>query len=58
MKLIQYLTQEVKVQLHSNIHNITLLETKVHVILRRCVVLTWMHDNKESREHVTLWNNT
>ena len=31
--------------------------TKVHVILRRFVVLTWMHYNRELMQHVILWNN-
>jgi hypothetical protein len=32
---------------HYNLPNITHVATKVHVILRRYVVLTWMHDNRE-----------
>ena len=32
--------------------------TKVHVILGRYVVLTWMHDKRELVHHVTLWNET
>jgi tRNA(Arg) A34 adenosine deaminase TadA len=34
------------------------VETKVHVILRRYIVLAWIHDTRESVQHVTLWNNT
>ena len=30
---------------------------KVHVISRRCVVLTWMRANRKQMWHVTLWNN-
>ena len=44
--------------IHSNLPNIMLGETDVHVILRRFVVLTWMRDNKGSMLHVTLRNNT
>ena len=29
--------------------------TKVHVILRRSRMLTWVHDNNEIVQHVTLW---
>ena len=32
---------------HSNL-NIILVATKVHMILRRFVVLTWMHDMKKN----------
>ena len=32
--------------------------TKVHVILRSYVVLTWMRDCRELVHHATLWNNT
>ena len=32
----------------SNLPNIMHAATKVHVILKRCVVLTWKHNNKES----------
>jgi hypothetical protein len=32
--------------------------TKVHVMLRRYVVFTWMHNNRGLVQHVTLWNNT
>ena len=32
---------------HSNLPNIMLVATKVHIILRKYVVLTWMCDNKE-----------
>ena len=34
------------------------MATKVHVILRSFVVLTWMHDTSELVLHVTLWNMT
>ena len=34
-------------ELHSNLTNIMLVETKGRVILRRYVVLTWMRVNKE-----------
>lgn len=33
--------------IHSNLPNVTSVTTKVHVILRRYVVLAWMCDNKE-----------
>ena len=42
--------------LHSNLHNITLVASKVHVILRSFVVLTWMSDEEELLLHVTLCN--
>ena len=42
----------------SNLSNVMHVATKVHVILRRFAVLTWMHDNRELVKHVTLWNNT
>ena len=32
------------------------MATKVHVILHRFVVLTWMHDTIELVQHLTLWN--
>ena len=32
---------------HSNLSNIMPMATKVHMILRRYVVLTWMCDSKE-----------
>ena len=32
---------------HSNLPNIIHVATKVHVVLRRHVVLTWMHYNRE-----------
>ena len=34
-------------KLHSNLPNIMHVATKLHVILRRYVILTWVHDNKE-----------
>jgi hypothetical protein len=34
--------------IHSKLRSITLVATKVHVILRRFVVLTWMHDITKS----------
>ena len=33
--------------IHSNLPNIMHVATKVHVILRRFIVLTRMHDNRE-----------
>ena len=36
-----------EIGLHSNLPNIMLVAIKVHVILRRFVVSTWMRDNKE-----------
>ena len=33
--------------LHTNLPNITPTATNVHVVLRRCVVLTWVRDNRE-----------
>ena len=33
--------------LHSDLPNITSVTTKVHVILRRSAMLTWMHDTRE-----------
>ena len=44
--------------LQSNLSNVMHVATKVHVILRRFAVLTWMHDDRELVKHVTLWNNT
>ena len=37
---------------------LTPVATKVHVILRSFVVLTWMCDYIKLVQHVTLWNNT
>ena len=34
-------------KLHSNVSNITHVAIKVHVIVRRFIVLTWMHDDRE-----------
>ena len=34
----------VKLLLHSKLHNIALLATEVHVILRSSIVLTWIRD--------------
>ena len=34
-------------RLHSKLHIITLVATKVHMILRSFVVLTWMHNTIE-----------
>ena len=45
-------------EMHSIIPNITHVATKVHVILRRLVMVTWMHDNRELVQLLTLWNNT
>ena len=33
------------------------MATKVHMMLRSFVVLTWMRDTVELLKHVTLWNN-
>ena len=33
--------------MHSSLPTVVLVATKVHVILRRYVVLTWMHDNRD-----------
>lgn len=33
-------------RLHSKLHNIMLVATELHVILRKFCVLSWMHDNK------------
>ena len=43
MKVGKALGQEV----HSNLHNSTFVATKVHVILWKSAMLTWMHNNKE-----------
>ena len=44
---------------HSNLLNILMhVAIKVHVILRRYVVLTWIRDNNEIVQCVTLWINT
>lgn len=32
---------------HSQLHNITLVATKVHLVLRSFVVVTWMRDRRE-----------
>ena len=37
-------------------HCITHVATKVHVILRSSIVLTWRRDTIDLVEHVTLWN--
>ena len=42
--------------LHSKLRSITHVATKVHVILRSFVVLTWMSDTIQLVYHVTLWN--
>ena len=34
------------------------MATKVHVILKRSTLLTWMHDNKELVQYVILWSKT
>jgi hypothetical protein len=44
--------------IHSNLGSITTMATKVHMILRSFVVLTWMRDVIELQQHVILWNNT
>ena len=36
-----------RTQLHSKLHSITLVVTKVHVVLQSFVVLTWMRDTIE-----------
>ena len=41
-------------ELHFNLPNIKHVATKVHVILRRFVVLTWMYDNRDLVECVKL----
>ena len=33
--------------IHYNLPNVTHVSTKVHVILRRYIVLAWMHDNRK-----------
>ena len=35
-------------QVHPNLPNVMHVVTKVHVIVWRCVVLTWIRDNKET----------
>jgi len=37
----------VSMEIHTNFPKTMLVVTKVHVLLRRYVVLTWMHDNRE-----------
>ena len=32
---------------YSNLPNTTLVATKLHMMLKRSVVLAWMHDNRE-----------
>jgi hypothetical protein len=44
--------------LHSNLPNFMLVATKVHVAFRRFAVLTWICDNRELVQHVTLQTNT
>ena len=39
---------------HSKLHSITPVATKVHVVLRSFIVLTWMHDTIELVQHVAL----
>jgi hypothetical protein len=36
-----------KASVHSKLRSITPVATKMHVILRGVVVLTWMHDTSE-----------
>ena len=43
-----------RIALHSKLHIITHVATKVYVILQSFVVLTWMHDIIEFVQHVTL----
>jgi hypothetical protein len=50
---VKYLTYLI----HSKLCNITLVATKVHMILRNAVVLTWMCDKRELVWDVSLWNN-
>ena len=45
-------------KVYSKLHNVTLVTTRVLVILRSSVVLTWMSDKIELVKHVTLWHNT
>ena len=45
-------------KVHSKLHNVTLVTTRVLVIFRSSVVLTWMSDKIELVKHVTLWHNT
>ena len=42
--------------IHSKLRSIAHVATKVHVILRSFVVLTWMHDTIDVVQHVTPWN--
>ena len=41
---------------HSKLHSITPVATKLHVMLQSHVVLIWMRDNIELVQHMTLWN--
>ena len=42
---------------HSNLPNIMTVATDLHVVLRRSTVFTWMCNNRELVQHVTLWNS-
>jgi hypothetical protein len=43
---------------HSKLPSITPVATKVHMILRSFVVVSWLHDTSELVQHVTFWSNT
>ena len=55
---IQFYQLQREQEVHSKLRSITPVATKVHVILRSFVVLTWMCDIIGSVQHVTLWNST
>ena len=40
------LLKKEKKKIHSKLHDIMLVVTKVHVILKSFIVLIWMHDKK------------
>ena len=42
-----YKSSPLQTILHSDLPNIMPVATKVHVILRRPIVLTWMHDIRD-----------
>ena len=59
MKTTNSSTTNIITQIHSKVHSITtLVVTKVHMVLWSYIVLTWMCDNRELVQHMTLWNNT
>ena len=55
---IMYELQGYTCPTHSNLPNIMYMATTLHMILKRSIMLTWMHDKRELVYCVMLWNNT